>query len=828
MMKKISIIILGLILLLHAVSAEAADTFTVMVPANTEVTMQDPNEALPFTITNNSASKYIREITFQVDTGKYNISSATVPPTGWCVKDVTTSEITFSLQQASGACSNGQTGSQIAPGGSSTFNITVLPLAASSDIVNDTLTTVTIGSQGGLTLSGSLPAWTRRSLEASLTATPSSAGVGDEITLTMQVTNRSTATQTLISTDPSPPSYSSAIVTYSGGPYYGSTSLSGDHTASASIITVASTGEFPSSGTVKIESEEICYTGKTATTFTGVTRGCNSTTAAAHTSGSSVYSLNAFSLSAGETRTVVWTYTAQITGSVYFTASARNGSGTAKSKTVNSNTVVIGDFTAAMSLSPSRVISGQNVTVLMTVKNNGSTALVNVIPSALTACAGGAAETLVSGPSPSGVSTLAAGSSAVFSWTYGITGSVGQSYCLSGSASANGPVTTNTITTNTGTISDYSVTVAPSIIQSGAANVTLTWTVYNGSGCSVQEVDVDTPAGGGDWSCSSVSYPSGWSGGCSNMVQFTSGGGANDIASGGTKSFSITFSTTETVTSDKVAEFPVTLTARGCGGSTDTLGSYVTIVANGLTLAHTPAGPIYADGSSFYTMTATLTSGGVPVAGKTVTFTTTNGSLSPSSAVTDANGEAAVSLVAPNSTTDTSATVTASYLSASDDDAVSFTGWTKPSLQYWGGLGPVSADCGSAYSFTMNVRNISGASSMTIGTGSYFAFNDSSTGGSAVFIAYLDSPATIGPGVTQALTFGSPTSSGGGGGVSVSSGFMAGTYSPTANSSPPPQSGLFFTDGGTNDQYRSVTDNITLTGACGTVKVHIIEWHEMP
>ena len=47
-------------------------------------------------------------------------------------------------------------------------------------------------------------------------------------------------------------------------------------------ITVASTTGFSSSGTIQIDNEQFTYTGVTATTFTGVTRATNSTSAAAH------------------------------------------------------------------------------------------------------------------------------------------------------------------------------------------------------------------------------------------------------------------------------------------------------------------------------------------------------------------------------------------------------------------------------------------------------------------------------------------------------------------------------------------------------------------
>jgi len=66
------------------------------------------------------------------------------------------------------------------------------------------------------------------------------------------------------------------------------TTLNGALTDSATTVTVASTSGFDSSGTIYIENEQITYTGTTSTTFTGATRGANSTTAAAHSDGTQV------------------------------------------------------------------------------------------------------------------------------------------------------------------------------------------------------------------------------------------------------------------------------------------------------------------------------------------------------------------------------------------------------------------------------------------------------------------------------------------------------------------------------------------------------------
>ena len=68
-----------------------------------------------------------------------------------------------------------------------------------------------------------------------------------------------------------------------------STTLSQSHTDSVTTITVTSTSGFDSSGTLFIGNEQVTYTAiGSSTTFTGATRGANSTTASAHDSGVTV------------------------------------------------------------------------------------------------------------------------------------------------------------------------------------------------------------------------------------------------------------------------------------------------------------------------------------------------------------------------------------------------------------------------------------------------------------------------------------------------------------------------------------------------------------
>ena len=58
---------------------------------------------------------------------------------------------------------------------------------------------------------------------------------------------------------------------------------------SDTTITLTSAAQFPTSGTIVIEDEQITYTGKSGNDLTGCTRGANSTTAATHADGTNVY-----------------------------------------------------------------------------------------------------------------------------------------------------------------------------------------------------------------------------------------------------------------------------------------------------------------------------------------------------------------------------------------------------------------------------------------------------------------------------------------------------------------------------------------------------------
>ena len=78
--------------------------------------------------------------------------------------------------------------------------------------------------------------------------------------------------------------------------------LDGALTINATTITLDSVTQFPTSGTLLIDSEQITYTGTNTSnsTITGCTRGANSTIAATHTDNTAVYDYNSITYGADD------------------------------------------------------------------------------------------------------------------------------------------------------------------------------------------------------------------------------------------------------------------------------------------------------------------------------------------------------------------------------------------------------------------------------------------------------------------------------------------------------------------------------------------------
>ena len=810
----LAFIVSALVLLLPG---QALAAFTVSLPANSAVTMGDGSGVLSFTITNVDENPPIDTVRFYVPSGLYYVEW-TSPAQGWIFSNYGLSGANYWIEFTTSSNNINQGTSQV-------FNLT-MEGPGWGNLVRDTVDRTDSLAQVRAwrtnnveaTFSGALPAWQRKALKLQPVATPSLVGIGNTVTLEMLVENRATAAKNGITATPSPPTATGATFTNTGGPTYNpnplnlaagaqgtitytyvptstgqgyfsasvrdtlgtstsktensnvvtiadfsatlthspldvspgdsltvtmtvrnngiTTTLNGDISPTDTTLTVMSTSGFPNSGTLIIDSEEMAYTGITATTFTGVTRGVNGTTAASHSSGATV---------------------------------------------------------------------------------RGKVALGNITP---TISHIGTANAACTGPSPATLVSLAYGATGTFQWTCTMNGAVGQTIQFQGSAAATSPgsITSNTATSGLGSLVSYGVVLTPDSVTSGSANVTFSFSITNRGGGQIGCINFYHPPAGFVYSAANNTC---------GMANAPTGGGRR--FSGGTFNnnttctFNVTYSSVPTVSQDTTYSWFIDLyRTTGCGTYLWTLSPEVIVTAYRLTMAASPGGPLPADGTSQYTITATLTTpAGAPVSGKTITFASTAGTLSSATAVTNASGQASVVLTAPISSTDVTANVTGTYINTDAAIQVVFSGVTGPNLQYVGGsLSPmtVGLNCGGT-TFKVCVRNDgTQATTLTLASTTFAitglnpaqtpAVQATACGPSCVGACSNDGDGEIDPGERWELTYQAATSPA-----------AAGSYTPT----------LVFV--GTNiagSQTRTASDPVTVAGSCpSTGPVRILDWREV-
>jgi hypothetical protein len=349
--------------------------------------------------------------------------------------------------------------------------------------------------------------------------------------------------------------------------------------------------------------------------------------------------------------------------------------------------VAVGDFTATLSLSPEQIISGQEVEVVMEVANHGETTLSDITPSELTFTgSGSSAAALQSGPQPASIGSLLPGSSATFQWTYAVTGSVGDTFSLSGYAEDGTGLRTKPepATSNEGLISSYSVSLSPSVVGAGSTNITYTFRVFNGGDYGVFKVKITTPgadflyasASGGcatSWSVSTADTPT--------EITFETSEGAPDpggcpdcIAADSYCDFKITYSAvpTEAGTYNFRVDVWDELLEKPNDDPRASLGAEARISQYGVTVEAIPS-------SIAPTCSAVIVATIAPSApeGAQVDFSSTAGTLEPlsSSIVNSTFGgstysEAYTTLLAPSGIAN--ATVTATYQDGQGQVVVDF------------------------------------------------------------------------------------------------------------------------------------------------------------
>jgi hypothetical protein len=276
-----------------------------------------------------------------------------------------------------------------------------------------------------------------------LVPAPTSVGTGCQFTLTMTVTNRSTANLTNITSILKPPS-----PTYTGG---------------ANVVTASSPANLNLN---------------------------------AGAMGTMVWT---YTLTGPAGATAKFTACASTGGSC---ATNSGTSRTSSPVTSSAETVAAGlscGLTAAITNSPACLFPGNTATFMMTVTNTTGTAVTNVLPSALTRIVTGAAVIGAFSPIAQTAISIPNNGAGTFTWTAPVTGNPNDQYSVQGFATANGPITTATvISTPVQDVDGYLVSgasVTPIITYAGSNNAELNWTVAN-FGCSkINQVSIAAPGG---------------------------------------------------------------------------------------------------------------------------------------------------------------------------------------------------------------------------------------------------------------------------------------------------------------------------------------------
>jgi hypothetical protein len=314
---------------------------------------------------------------------------------------------------------------------------------------------------------------------------------------------------------------------------------------------------------------------------------------------STVYSPSPLNLAPGASGTITFTYTAPATsGSIQFTAAARNGANTATSLTAFSNVLTVSPLTVSIAVTPSCLFTGATATFTMTVTNSTGSSVTDVTPSALTrVTVNGASIGAFTGPSPASIASLANGASGTFTWTAVVTGTVSASgpkpsFYVTGSATANdGVIVTPVATSNQEDIDEYSVSVAPSNTNASSTNEELIWTINNRGCAAVDSVSISIDP---DWTyandaysevdLSAVSTVETWSTGAPNPVVFTAAPTvAERLPLDFTGDFRLVFSALPVV--PETSNFTVTVTDAAVPPNTRTIVTSVQVIS------FDPAGP---------------------------------------------------------------------------------------------------------------------------------------------------------------------------------------------------------------------------------------------
>jgi outer membrane protein assembly factor BamB len=271
---------------------------------------------------------------------------------------------------------------------------------------------------------------------------------------------------------------------------------------------------------------------------------------------SSPFSPASLSLASGATGAFTLRMRATGVGTAIIRALARNA--TVTSPQVASLQVDVSNFPALVEVLPTNIISGDTVTVRLVVSNPTSSTYRDVVPR-VPVFAGTVTPTLLSGPTPTRVSSLTPGASVSFQWKYQMTGAVGTTYAFELQADAvrdTVPISTSRVLSAQGRIVEHRLAIEPASLISGATSRTLRYTVYNGGTEEIRKVALLAPDTG-FFTVAAAPFgqdASGWTPGTvkvGNTTQYQwQAPSGPALAPGQQRTFSLTYASIGTVTRD--------------------------------------------------------------------------------------------------------------------------------------------------------------------------------------------------------------------------------------------------------------------------------------
>jgi hypothetical protein len=279
--------------------------------------------------------------------------------------------------------------------------------------------------------------------------------------------------------------------------------------------------------------------------------------------------LNLASLASG-TITFTFSTSAGDNGTIYFTASAQRIA-TVSSTTATSPTLTVAPcvLSASFQLPASAICqyAGTNVSLRVGLTNNCAVTFNTVTPT-LNPPAGPV--TLVSGPTPASIASIAVGTTATVNWVYQINNAAvppaTNPFTFTASATSVSPALTAPAATSPFiTRGEFPITVNPPVTNATSTNVELTWTATNSGCANVNSVAVTIPAG---WvsandayslvDLSAINSVETWVPTGANPVTFTSPDVPNQLPQSFGGDFSLVFSATPA--SAGVSNFTVNVT----------------------------------------------------------------------------------------------------------------------------------------------------------------------------------------------------------------------------------------------------------------------------